>query len=212
MLVPPLLFWRNGADRAGHPTGVAGEDGAGFVGDPGFDGRGALGVEAPSRFPEVFQHVNEVDHDGDWHAALGCFGSDPVDLVVVALDQRDQARACSGCRRWASSKIRPTTPAEPSTMLARLLRRHRRGDHPHQRSAVGQPAGRRARGATPRSRPAGAAPGSAALVAGSSPPRPGAQCGTPAILEKPLSGALLPFTAASAPTAWQEVPQHHQDQ
>ncbi|WP_157751997.1 hypothetical protein [Actinoplanes derwentensis] len=42
-------------------------------------------------FPEVFQDVDEVEDQVDPHAAGVGFGVDPVDLVVVAVDQHDPA-------------------------------------------------------------------------------------------------------------------------
>jgi len=75
------------AYRAGDLGRFAGEDGAGLVLDPGLGGGVTFVVEAPGCLPEVFQHVDEVDQDGDLDATLACFGGDAVDLVVVAVDE-----------------------------------------------------------------------------------------------------------------------------
>jgi len=44
-------------------------------------------MEAPRRLPDVFQHVDEVDHDVDGDAAVGCLGADQVKLVLGPVDQ-----------------------------------------------------------------------------------------------------------------------------
>ena len=83
------------AVQAGDLGRFAGEDGAGLVLDPGLGDEVALAVEAPGRFPEVFQHVDEVDQDGDSDVVLVCFGPDAVDLVV-AVDERDPGALMTG--------------------------------------------------------------------------------------------------------------------
>jgi len=57
--------------------------------------------------------VHEVDHDRYVHAARLGFGADPSELVVVAVDQRDQVRCWSGSRRVASSNTWPITGRRP---------------------------------------------------------------------------------------------------
>ena len=49
----------------------------------------AFFVEAPDRFPDVFDDVDEVDEDCHRHGAGGGLPGDPVDLVVVPVDERD---------------------------------------------------------------------------------------------------------------------------
>ena len=55
--------------------------------DPLLGGGGAFPVEAPGGLPEGFEDVHEVDEDRHRHVAGGGFLADPVDLVVVAIDQ-----------------------------------------------------------------------------------------------------------------------------
>ena len=46
--------------------------------------------------PEIFEHVDEVDHDGDGDAAIGRLGLDAVDLVVVSVDERHPGTGMGG--------------------------------------------------------------------------------------------------------------------
>lgn len=75
-------------------------------------------MEGAGGAPEILQHVDEVDDDGHRHVPGAGFGLDSIDLVVVAVDERDQVRAWPGSRRSASSKIWQTTVAASSTTLA----------------------------------------------------------------------------------------------
>src|SRR5664280_1973128 len=56
---------------------------------PFLGGGVAFAVEAPCGLPDVLENVNEVDHDGDLQGACVGLGGDPVDLVVVAVDEGD---------------------------------------------------------------------------------------------------------------------------
>ena len=69
--------------------GAAVQDVQPLRGHPVFHGRVAGGVEAPGRLPQVFQHVDEVDQDGQGDAAGGGGGLDQAELVNVPVDQRD---------------------------------------------------------------------------------------------------------------------------
>jgi hypothetical protein len=54
-------------------------------------------MEAPGRFPQVFQNVDEVDHDRNVGDAAGlCFGVGAVDLVFDAVDEHDPAALVCG--------------------------------------------------------------------------------------------------------------------
>jgi hypothetical protein len=44
------------------------------------------GMQAPRRLPDVFEHVDEVDHDVDGDAAAGRLGADQVKLVLGPVD------------------------------------------------------------------------------------------------------------------------------
>jgi len=77
-----------------------------------------LGEEAPGWLPQVFEYVNEVDDDGDRYVAGAGLGGDPVDLMVVAVDERDRGAGVGGSRCWASAKIWATTLVALSTTLA----------------------------------------------------------------------------------------------
>ena len=63
------------------------QDLAGLVSDPFLGGGLAFVEERPGGLPQVFQHVNEVDDDGDRDAAASGLGGDGFDLGVVAVDQ-----------------------------------------------------------------------------------------------------------------------------
>ena len=56
---------------------------------PLLGGAVAFAVKAPGGLPQVFEHVHEVDEDRHVDFAFGRFGLDPVDLVVVPIDERD---------------------------------------------------------------------------------------------------------------------------
>src|SRR5437016_5265877 len=77
------------SDPGGDLAGAAVQDVQGLGGHPVFHRRVAGGVEAPGGFPQVFQYVDEVDHDGQGDAAGGGPGLDQADLVDVAVYQRD---------------------------------------------------------------------------------------------------------------------------
>jgi hypothetical protein len=116
------------ADRGGHDPGPAGEDLAGLDPDPLFGVRVAFGVEAPGGLPEVFQDVDEVDHDGHGALAGSGLGPDAVDLVLVSVDQGD-----SGPR---SAGVTPVGFGEPGCD-------HRRGVVGHAGATGAQPTQRR---------------------------------------------------------------------
>src|SRR5215470_15104329 len=60
-------------------------------------GGGVAGrVQGPGGFPQVFQHVDQVNHDRDSHAAGGGFLLDRVDLVVVPVDEHDPVPLAAG--------------------------------------------------------------------------------------------------------------------
>src|SRR5450756_410122 len=80
---------RGPPDRPGDAGGLAVQDGAGVVAYPFLGGGVAFAVEAPCGLPDVLENVNEVDHDGDLQGACVGLGGDPVDLVVVAVDEGD---------------------------------------------------------------------------------------------------------------------------
>ena len=65
-------------------------------GHPVFHGRVAGRVEAPGGLPQVFQHVDEVDHDGQGDAPRGGGGLEQAELVVVPVDQRDPGPQMTG--------------------------------------------------------------------------------------------------------------------
>src|SRR5215469_15457484 len=80
-------------DVADDVGGLAVEDVQRLGDHPVFHRRVAGGVEAPGGFPQVFQHVDEVDQDGDGDSAGGGLGLDQADLVDVAVHQRDPGPA-----------------------------------------------------------------------------------------------------------------------
>ena len=65
-------------------------------GDPVFGGGVAGGVEAPGGLPQVLDDVDEVDQDRDLTSRRGGLGGDHVDLVVVAVHQRDPGPGVAG--------------------------------------------------------------------------------------------------------------------
>jgi len=44
-------------------------------------------MQGPGGFPDVFEHVDQVDHDVDGDAAPLGFGADQIQLVLGAVDQ-----------------------------------------------------------------------------------------------------------------------------
>jgi hypothetical protein len=57
--------------------------------DPRFSfGRAAL-VKGVRRTPEVFEHVNDIEHDRDLRADLARGTLDTLDLIALAVDQDD---------------------------------------------------------------------------------------------------------------------------
>ena len=78
---------RLGGDLGGGPGAVSGQDRECLDRDPVLGGGIGGGVQGPGGFPDVFQHVNEVDHDVDGDAAPPGFGADQVQLVLGAVDQ-----------------------------------------------------------------------------------------------------------------------------
>src|SRR5664279_2730749 len=78
-------------DAGGDLDGMALQDGQYPLAYPRFGGGIAFGEEAPRRAPDVFNDVDQVDDDGNDDPSGARFGLDAVDLVVVAVDQRDPA-------------------------------------------------------------------------------------------------------------------------
>jgi hypothetical protein len=78
---------RFGGDLGGGPGAVPGEHRERLDRDPVLGCRVAGGVQGPCGFPDVFEHVDEVDHDVDGDVAAGGFGADQVELVLGAVDQ-----------------------------------------------------------------------------------------------------------------------------
>ena len=54
------------------------------------------GVEAPGCLPQVFQHVNEVDHDGQRDPPARGLCLEQAELVVVPVDQGDPGPSKAG--------------------------------------------------------------------------------------------------------------------
>ena len=80
---------RAAPDAGGDLDGAAVQDGQYPLAYPRLGVGIAFGEEAPRRAPHVFQDVDQVDDDGDVDPSGAGFGLDAVDLVVVAVDQRD---------------------------------------------------------------------------------------------------------------------------
>src|SRR5580658_7967544 len=76
--------------------GPAVQDVQALGGDPVLGGRVARRAEAPGCFPQVFQHVDEIDQDRDGDAAGGGLAADHVDLVPVSVHQRDPGPVMAG--------------------------------------------------------------------------------------------------------------------
>ena len=84
------------ADPGDDLAGAAVQDVQPLRDHPVFHGRVAGGVEAPGGLPQVFQHVDEVDHDGQGDAAGGGGGLDQAELVVVPVHQGDPGPGMAG--------------------------------------------------------------------------------------------------------------------
>ena len=84
------------ADRGGDGTGLSVEHGAGFVAHPTLGGGIALVEEAPRRPPQIFQYVHAIDEDRDVHLAVAGLLDNPVNLMVVAVDERDPIALVGG--------------------------------------------------------------------------------------------------------------------
>jgi hypothetical protein len=84
------------ADLPGDFGGVPVEDLLGVLADPEFGGGVALVVKAPGGLPDVFDDVDEVHDDAHLDLAGGGLGLDALDLVVVAVDQRDPVTGVLG--------------------------------------------------------------------------------------------------------------------
>ena len=78
---------RLGGDLSGGPGAVPGQHRERLDRYPVLGCGIAGGMQAPRRLPDVFQHVDEVDHDVDGDAAAGGLGADQVELVLGAVDQ-----------------------------------------------------------------------------------------------------------------------------
>jgi hypothetical protein len=83
-------------DPADDLAGPAVQDVQALGGDPVLGGRVAGGVEAPGGFPQVFQHVDEIDQDRHADIPVGGLGADEVDLVSVPVGQCDPGPGVSG--------------------------------------------------------------------------------------------------------------------
>src|ERR1022692_1389863 len=102
-LVGALAFFRRvtvggGAapDARGDLRALVFQDLGGLVGDPFLGGRVAGLEETPGGAPQVFQDVNEVNQDRDLGAAAGGFGFDGLDLLLIAVDERDPGPLAGG--------------------------------------------------------------------------------------------------------------------
>lgn len=89
-----------------------------MIADPGLGVGIALGEEAPGGVPQIFKDMDEVDHDGDVDAAGSRLRLDALDLVGVAVDQRDPGPVLAGVAAAASSKTCPMTLAASWVTLA----------------------------------------------------------------------------------------------
>lgn len=106
------------SDSRGEVAGVAAQHGQGPVVHPCLGGGVTFSEEVPHRAPEIFQYVDEGDHDGDVDVSgVGCC-FDPADLMVVPSTRATQRREWSGSRRSASSKTFAITVAASWTTLA----------------------------------------------------------------------------------------------
>ena len=76
--------------------GAAVQDVQRLGGHPVFHRRVAGRVEAPGRLPQVFQHVDEVDHDDQVMPRAAAWAWIRLDLVVVAVDQGDPGPQVTG--------------------------------------------------------------------------------------------------------------------
>jgi len=86
---PGRVLCGQGLDAGDDVAGAAVQDVQGLRDHPVFH-RGVAGrVEAPGYLPQVFQHVDEVDHDGQRDAAGGRGGLEQAELVVVPVGQGD---------------------------------------------------------------------------------------------------------------------------
>ncbi len=74
------------SDGAGDQPGMPVEDLQRLVEHPAFR-HGVVREEAAGGQPEVFEDVDEVDHDGHLHLAPAGLGLDALDLVVVPVHQ-----------------------------------------------------------------------------------------------------------------------------
>src|SRR5215471_6666140 len=83
-------------DGGGDAGGLALQDSPRPVSNPAFGVGVALVVEAPGRLPQVLQHMDEVDHDRHVDLAGVGFGLDAVELMVVAIDERDPGATVVG--------------------------------------------------------------------------------------------------------------------
>jgi hypothetical protein len=85
-----------GGDLFRGPGAAAGQHLERLGRDPVLGGGIAGVVQAPRGFPDVFQHVDEVDHDVDRDGAAGGLGADQVQLVLGAVDQDDPGPQVAG--------------------------------------------------------------------------------------------------------------------
>jgi hypothetical protein len=70
---------------------VSVQDAQALGADPGLGGGVGFGEQAPGGFPDVFQDMDEVDHDGDLGVVGSGLGVGALDLVGVAINQDDPA-------------------------------------------------------------------------------------------------------------------------
>src|SRR6266700_5139201 len=95
------------ADRGGHDAGPPGQDLPGLGTHPLFGVRVAFGVEAPGGLPDVLDDVDEVHHDRDGGLPGFRFGANPVDLMLIAVDQGDPGPRVVGVAAVGPRRTRP---------------------------------------------------------------------------------------------------------
>ena len=81
------------ADPGDHAGDAAVQDVQALGDHPVLGGRVAGSMEAPGRLPQVSEHVDEVDDDGDGDAPLRGLVPDPGELAGVAVGGAIQVRA-----------------------------------------------------------------------------------------------------------------------
>ncbi len=77
------------ADGRDHVERVTREQLHQYVTDPGVGLLVRAAAEQRRDRPEVVNHVDHVEHDGDVHLAPARLGLDMLDLLLVAIDEND---------------------------------------------------------------------------------------------------------------------------